>query len=148
MKQVSFLKLLIGISIVSISCHSFLNETTQGKRFLSEKLAFLSTFKDHNTSIDNLHVKINTPVKEIRNDPVQAALSLIKSLSVSSSRVLSSDKNGWVIDDQNAGFIPKKFELNIPKLDLLNCQTALVLDDKLLTLSPIRPRSSNGPPLI
>ena len=69
-------------------------------------------------------------------------------MSVSSSRVLSSDKNGWVIDDQNADFIPQKYELNIPKLDLLNCQTALVLDDKLLTLSPIRPRSSNGPPLI
>jgi hypothetical protein len=147
MKQVSFLKLLIGISIVSISCHSFLNENTQGKRFLSEKLASLNTNKDEKSTLGNSTLK-NTPVKEIRNDPVQAALNLIKNLSVSSSRVLSSDKNGWVIDDQNAGFIPKKFELNIPKLDLLNCQTALVLDDKLLTLSPIRPRSSNGPPLI
>ena len=142
MKSITVFKLLVGLTIVSVGCVSFASNNGPTHEAGSNQFKYFTKISPTSCSSKK------EPAQVIKNDPVIATLQLIKSLSFSQCRIVSSDHNGWVVDYKIDGHFSPPYFTFIKNFDLLNRQTAIVLDDRFVALCPIRIRPSNSPPII
>lgn len=142
-----YLKLLIGISVVSLSCLALVSNSPQKSNKTNSR-----QFSNSNNVITkpllNSHNPQNKPFSLANNRPLEATLQIIKNLTFVQCRIVSSDYNGWVIDDNNLGLPSNSSLILIKNFDMLNGESAIVLDEFINNHCPIRPRSSNGPPIL
>lgn len=141
-----YLKLLIGVSVVSLSCLALLSNSTQ-KAEKSNSRQLFSNLKLVSQAILNTKTPQNEPASLENNRPLDATLQIIKGLSFAQCRILSSDFNGWVVDDSEEGFFSDSYKTLFKNFDFLNRQSNIILDERFIEHCPIRPRSSNAPPI-
>ena len=148
MKSKTLFNLLISFSFISASCYYSIAFNSSQTNNLTINALICKLSQAPKNTIKEGCKELKTPIKLLKNDHVPSALNFVRSITFSPHRFLSYEKNGWEIETRVDGAITHPFDIINQDYDLLNRQTAIVLDIQTITFYPIRPRSSNGPPVL
>lgn len=148
MKTKSLIKLLLGLSLISIGYNEFLEKHLLKLDTTPHITTVSANFISSDKSLSEISIPQNIPIQLVKKEPIIGAFSFIRFLVISPCRIISADQNGWIINDNCDGLPVASNYTLVKNINLLNCQTGIILNDKVNTLCPIRPRSSNAPPII